>query len=345
MRMRLCWLVAVLLILALAAPAFADRRSDAKEQVDFGIASRRRASGRRPSAAGRRPSSSTRPTPRPGTTSASATSSSAGSTTRARRTRRRSSSSRTTPSSATTTICSGKSMTARTAAAIASLALALGAAGCLSFYEIPVETPIQAKIDVSAVPARARRRASCPAASKAIDPNTETARLLRSQLRTKSDLKVIDADVLSLVDEVDKRRGRRAGAAPPPAPTSAATSRRSRTRRTCRTTSRSSRTTEYWKKIGERVPEPAHRHRLGAVHRDVARAAWSSTPQQYIDATGRHALPGSPRVRRPEGLRARRRSSSSSTAGRASSSTPRRSTRSRSTPRPRTRRRCRPTSS
>ena len=41
-------------------------------------------------------------------------------------------------------------MTARTAVAIASLAVALPLAGCASFYEIPVETPIQAKIDVGA---------------------------------------------------------------------------------------------------------------------------------------------------------------------------------------------------
>ena len=99
--------------------------------------------------------------------------------------------------------------------AIASLVVALGAAGCLGFYEIPVETPIQAKLDVSAFSA-CSSRAFCPAGSKAIDPNTETARLLRSQLRTKSELKVIDTDVLSLVDEVDKRRGTTRAAAPPP---------------------------------------------------------------------------------------------------------------------------------
>ena len=49
-------------------------------------------------------------------------------------------------------------MTARTVAAVSSLAVALGSAGCLSFYEIAVETPIQAKIDVSTFPARAGRR-------------------------------------------------------------------------------------------------------------------------------------------------------------------------------------------
>ena len=41
-------------------------------------------------------------------------------------------------------------MTGPRAAAIASLALALVASACTSFYEIPIETPIQAKLDVSA---------------------------------------------------------------------------------------------------------------------------------------------------------------------------------------------------
>ena len=34
-----------------------------------------------------------------------------------------------------------------------------------------------------------------------VDANQETVRLLRSQLRTKSTLRVIDADVLPLVDD------------------------------------------------------------------------------------------------------------------------------------------------
>src|SRR5438445_12557784 len=95
-------------------------------------------------------------------------------------------------------------MTARIAAAIASLALASGTLGCMGFYEIPIETPIQAKLDVSAFQ-RVLIVGFLAGGSKSVDPNTETARLLRSQLRTKSDLKVIDADVRSLVDEVEKR--------------------------------------------------------------------------------------------------------------------------------------------
>src|ERR1043165_3255634 len=100
-------------------------------------------------------------------------------------------------------------MTARTAAGILSLTLAVGTAGRLNYYEIPIETPIQAKLDVTAFQ-RVLVAGFLSGGSKAVDPNTETARLLRSQLRTKSDLKIVDADVRSLVDEVDKRRGARA---------------------------------------------------------------------------------------------------------------------------------------
>ena len=40
-------------------------------------------------------------------------------------------------------------MTARTAAAAASVALALTLVACTNFYEVPIETPIQPKMDVS----------------------------------------------------------------------------------------------------------------------------------------------------------------------------------------------------
>jgi hypothetical protein len=40
-------------------------------------------------------------------------------------------------------------MTARTVVAASSLVLALGATACMDFYEVPVDVPIQAKLDVS----------------------------------------------------------------------------------------------------------------------------------------------------------------------------------------------------
>ena len=108
-------------------------------------------------------------------------------------------------------------MTARTVAAIASLLVGLGAAGCVNFYEVMVETPIQAKLDVSQFQ-RILVAGFVPGGTQNIDPNTETARLLRSQLRNKSELSVIDADVIPLVDEVDRRRIDSGEKIPPPQP-------------------------------------------------------------------------------------------------------------------------------
>ena len=91
-------------------------------------------------------------------------------------------------------------MTARIAAKILSFAglIALGAAGCSSIVEIPIETPIQAKLDVSAF-SRVLVAGFVAGGSDDVDTNVETVRLLRSQLRTKSNLRVIDADPMPLV--------------------------------------------------------------------------------------------------------------------------------------------------
>jgi hypothetical protein len=101
-------------------------------------------------------------------------------------------------------------MTARVAAASVSVVLAVASAGCLSYYEVPVETPIRARLDVTPFQ-RVLVAGFVAGGSRALDANAETARLLRSQLRSRSEMKLIDADVIGLVDEVDKRR---AAAAP-----------------------------------------------------------------------------------------------------------------------------------
>ena len=89
-------------------------------------------------------------------------------------------------------------MTARSAAAIASLAL-LSAGGCTNFYEVPIETPIQAKLDVAAF-RRVLVAGFISGGTDDVDANLETVRLLRSQLRSKTNLRVIEAEVLPLVD-------------------------------------------------------------------------------------------------------------------------------------------------
>jgi hypothetical protein len=79
------------------------------------------------------------------------------------------------------------------AAGIAALTLACGP----SSFEIPIETPLQPKLDVSAFQ-RVLIAGFVAGGSDDVDANQETVRLLRSQLRSKSSLRVIDADVMPL---------------------------------------------------------------------------------------------------------------------------------------------------
>lgn len=84
-------------------------------------------------------------------------------------------------------------------AAFSALVAAL-AIGCgTSYYEIPIETPIQPKMDVSPFQ-RVLVAGFVAGGNEDVDANQETVRLLRSQLRTKSQLKVIDADLLPLME-------------------------------------------------------------------------------------------------------------------------------------------------
>ena len=90
-------------------------------------------------------------------------------------------------------------MTGQLSLKILSCVLAVGLAGCASFYEIPIETPIAAKLDVSAFQ-RVFIAGFIAGGTDDVDGNLETVRLLRSQLRMKSNLRVVDADVLPLMD-------------------------------------------------------------------------------------------------------------------------------------------------
>ena len=67
-------------------------------------------------------------------------------------------------------------MTGRTVAAVVSLLFAGTAAGCIKFYEIPVETPIQAKIDVSGFQ-RVLVAGFLAGGSDKIDPNSDNLRI------------------------------------------------------------------------------------------------------------------------------------------------------------------------
>lgn len=85
---------------------------------------------------------------------------------------------------------------------------ALACAGCASFVEVPIETPLQSKMDVSSF-----RRvlvagfATDPGPSD-IDLSSETARLLQNQLRSNARLQVLEPDRPPLHDALERMRTR-----------------------------------------------------------------------------------------------------------------------------------------
>src|SRR3972149_1959107 len=84
------------------------------------------------------------------------------------------------------------------------LALALGAAACASMVEVPVETPLQSKLDVSSF----RRAPIAGFASEPgeadIDISSETVRLLQNQLRSSSKMQVLEPDRPPLQEAVER---------------------------------------------------------------------------------------------------------------------------------------------
>jgi hypothetical protein len=183
-------------------------------------------------------------------------------------------------------------MTARLARTLCSaLAVALTAA-CSSYYEIPIETPIRPKLDVSAFQ-RVLVAGFISGGTEDVDGNLETTRLLRSQLRTRSELRVIDADTLPLVDvAADGRTEERPapeaaanGAASTPEPLPAAI----KEDKDLEAFEHVFADVEYWKRIGEEYQQPlivtgtvmfAPQARSGIVQRD----------QEVFDSLGRRRV-------------------------------------------------------
>ena len=81
--------------------------------------------------------------------------------------------------------------------AIASVGVLTAMAACTNSFEVPVETPLQPKLDVSSFQ-RILVAGFMTGGTDEVDTNLETARLLKSQLRNNSRLQVIDADVIEL---------------------------------------------------------------------------------------------------------------------------------------------------
>ena len=184
-------------------------------------------------------------------------------------------------------------------ACLAAFALACGT----SYYEIPIETPIQPKLDVTPFQ-RVLVVGFVAGGSEDVDANQETVRLLRSQLRTKSSLKVIDADPLPLIEIAQDQSQNGPAAASsseetpstPPRPTigngasqTLALPQTIREEKDLEPYERLFANTAYWKRIGEEFQNPlivtgtvlfTNRSTSGFVQRD----------QETFDSLGRRRV-------------------------------------------------------
>ena len=143
-------------------------------------------------------------------------------------------------------------------AGLALVATAITAAcGGADLYEVPVETPIQAKLDVSAFQ-RVLIAGFVAGGNDDIDTNQETVRLLRSQLRTKSGLRVIDADPLQLVEVAQEQYKAASADSAPAADANAVTAlpQKIKDEKDLEPYDRLFANTAYWKRIGEEYQNP-----------------------------------------------------------------------------------------
>jgi len=158
-------------------------------------------------------------------------------------------------------------------------------AACTNYYEIPIETPIRPKLDVSAFQ-RVLVAGFIAGGTDDVDGNLETTRLLRSQLRTKSDMRVIDTDVLPLLDAASESQGSEKPAEATPQVTPAAAIKDDKDLEPYEHLFAD---VAYWKKIGEEYQQPlivtgtvmfAPQQRSGIVQRD----------QEVYDSLGRRRV-------------------------------------------------------
>jgi hypothetical protein len=140
-------------------------------------------------------------------------------------------------------------MTARRVRLLGSVAAVLLAAACTNSFEIPIETPIRPKLDVAAFQ-RVLIAGFIAGGTEDVDGNLETTRLLRSQLRTKSELRVIDSDVLPLEDVATEGRNGDSGGAPAPLPPPI------KEQKDLDAYEHVFANIEYWKRIGEEYQQP-----------------------------------------------------------------------------------------
>jgi hypothetical protein len=146
-------------------------------------------------------------------------------------------------------------MTARAAVTLASIVAALVVAACTSTFEIPLETPIQPKLDTSPFQ-RVLVAGFIAGGTEDVDANLEMVRLLRSQLRIKSSMKVIEADVITLTEIAAEQPRPDGDAAPAPAIDPKALPKQIKDEKDLEAYDYVFANATYWKKLGEEFQSP-----------------------------------------------------------------------------------------
>ena len=182
-------------------------------------------------------------------------------------------------------------MIARAAATLASVVAVLAVAACgPAIYETPIETPIKPKLDTSPFQ-RVLVVGFVAGGSEDVDANLETVRLLRSQLRTKSSLRVIEADPVSLLDAAPAQARAQAGAAGKPAVTldPAALPKQIRDEKDIEAYDYLFTSPDYWKQLGEEFQGPLIV--TGTVlFTPYARTGFVQRENESVDAYGRRSV-------------------------------------------------------
>ena len=120
----------------------------------------------------------------------------------------------------------------------------------MPYYEVPIETPIRPKLDVSAF-----QRVLIPGfvagGTDELDANQETVRVLKSQLRSRSSLRVIDSDTMPLATIAqDQEKTTPGGGDPLPAPSDI------KSARDLEAYERLFANTAWWRQLGEEYQNP-----------------------------------------------------------------------------------------
>ena len=183
-------------------------------------------------------------------------------------------------------------MTGRHARIASSFAALVLFAGCSSYFEIPIETPIRPKLDISAFQ-RVLIAGFITGGTEDVDGNLETTRLLRSQLRNRSELRVIDADVLALkeaaVVDAPVPPAAAEGSATPAAAPAASADTGIRDENDLEPFEHLFADVDYWKKIGEEYQNPLIV--TGTVmFTPASRSGFVQREQEVYDSFGRRRV-------------------------------------------------------